>query len=369
MAAITFSGFGGVIDSRPLYSFVQGDPAYLILFFAEKDSHHYYYTYAQIPDLPADPGKYEDWLGSFHWADAGLVCRSAAELAFGFNQNGSTEIFYREQDSNAIFHMTQSSQPNDVPQWVKDPNAQAGTSAVCMCVARNADGRLELFYGGTDGDSVTDNKIYHRWQLTAGGAWSSDARMDGSGAKTITAARNAGDGRLEVFYSGNSKAIYHDWQVEAGKGWNGSVQLAGKATYLVSDVWPDGRLEIFYTGQGGHHIWHNWHTSAGTNWFGDTRIDNGLSVTFDGVPPALLACRAPSDNALRLFYAGDAPKDSYGRSTGINSLWMASTTGQQWTGQSVGAGAMDSFTACRVNGKVGVYIRTCLSKLTIGTWT
>jgi hypothetical protein len=64
-------------------------------------------------------------------------------------------------------------------------------------VAPSADGRLELFLAGADGN------IYHSWQVQASGGWSAPWFSEGSAGGGFTAAAPAlgrnGDGRLELF--------------------------------------------------------------------------------------------------------------------------------------------------------------------------
>ena len=82
-----------------------------------------------------------------------------------------------------------------------------------LAVARNADGRLEVFVRGAD------KKLYHRWQQAPGAAltphWTS---LGGSCQHDPVVARNS-NGRLEVFVVGHDKTLEHDWQVAPGQGW------------------------------------------------------------------------------------------------------------------------------------------------------
>jgi hypothetical protein len=64
-------------------------------------------------------------------------------------------------------------------------------------VVQNADGRLEVFVIGSDGN------LWHIWQTTPGKAWSSWASLNTlpSTLSTPIAVRNA-DGRIEAFCIG-----------------------------------------------------------------------------------------------------------------------------------------------------------------------
>jgi hypothetical protein len=82
---------------------------------------------------------------------------------------------------------------------------------------RNGDGRLEVFYVGTN------DAIYHNRQIVLGGAWGGETALGGS-AKQIVVGQNL-DGRLDVFYVGSNDAIYHNWQIAPGGGWSGEGPL------------------------------------------------------------------------------------------------------------------------------------------------
>lgn len=59
-------------------------------------------------------------------------------------------------------------------------------------VARNQDGRLEIFV------RWTDNAAWHKWQTNLGGVWAGWAPL-GAGTDQDVAVGSNRDGRLEVF--------------------------------------------------------------------------------------------------------------------------------------------------------------------------
>ena len=63
------------------------------------------------------------------------------------------------------------------------------------------DGRLEIFVRGLGNDEV-----HHKWQTSAGGAWSDWESLGGEIVSDIEAATNR-DGRLEVFAQGTNRAV------------------------------------------------------------------------------------------------------------------------------------------------------------------
>lgn len=52
------------------------------------------------------------------------------------------------------------------------------------------------------------------------------SRPLGGAAKQLAVARNA-DGRLEFFYIGTDDRLYHNWQTAPNNGWSGEAPLGG----------------------------------------------------------------------------------------------------------------------------------------------
>src|SRR3954447_7407900 len=71
----------------------------------------------------------------------------------------------------------------------------SGLAQEAVAVARNADGRLDVFARGTD------NALYHSVETTPGGTWSAWIPL-GSGVDGSPDAIAGADGRLEVFARG-----------------------------------------------------------------------------------------------------------------------------------------------------------------------
>ena len=103
-------------------------------------------------------------------------------------------------------------------------------------VAPSADGRLELFIRGG-----RDQNIYHAWQTSASNGWSDWVNEGTDGGGFITAApglaRN-GDGRLEIFAVAIDGNVYHKWQTAASNGWGPWTLLDPKDPSLTTTV-PD----------------------------------------------------------------------------------------------------------------------------------
>jgi hypothetical protein len=103
-------------------------------------------------------------------------------------------------------------------------------------VAASADGRLELFLRGGD------SNMYHAWQTSASNGWSdwvNEGSTPGGGFVTVAPAlaRN-GDGRLEIFAVAIDGNIYHKWQTAASNGWGPWTLLDPQDPSLTTTV-PD----------------------------------------------------------------------------------------------------------------------------------
>ncbi len=114
-----------------------------------------------------------------------------------------------------------------------------------MAVARNADGRLEVFAVGTD------RALIHIWQEKPGHApWSGWESLGASIHKAPAVCRNA-DGRLEVFaksFSAYPSPLVKISQTSAGRApWSAWTSLNGR----LVEAWPvvarnqQNRLEVF----------------------------------------------------------------------------------------------------------------------------
>jgi hypothetical protein len=123
------------------------------------------------------------------------------------NSDGRLEVFYVGND-HRLFHLWQ------IVRGISDPaNWTVGTpfandKANQVAVAQNSDGRLEIFYVGND------THLFHNWQIKPGisdpANWFGETRFPGDSAKQVTVARNK-DGRLEIFYVGTNNSPLTTW--------------------------------------------------------------------------------------------------------------------------------------------------------------
>lgn len=184
------------------------------------------------------------------------------------NADGRIEAFTVGSDG-ALWHIWQTAPGNGWGNWFSSGKPAAGLSGAFIppTVSRNADGRLEVFANGSDGE------LYHIWQHTPGGTWGGWFTLEqplstytiGNGS----VAQNK-DGHLEFLVNAVDGALWHIWQTDGGKSW-GMWYSLGSPTGTTTEAYPfvianaDGRLEAFTsTAQGS--LWHSWQVTPGGNW-------------------------------------------------------------------------------------------------------
>src|SRR4051812_47417043 len=94
---------------------------------------------------------------------------------------------------------------------------------------------------------MSSGQIFHDWQTSPNSGWSGAVPLGGLG-RYIALGMNA-DGRLEIFYVGTDNGLYHNWQTAPNSGWAGETRFSGNsAKQIAVGSNADGRLEIFYVG-------------------------------------------------------------------------------------------------------------------------
>lgn len=182
-----------------------------------------------------------------------------------------------------------------------------GPIASDVALARNRDGRLEVFALGTNNavihqselidpsnfecfPDMTANPAWHSWQTT----WSGWQSLGGTFVGTPAVGQNA-DGRLEVFARGADNIMYHIWQTTPGGGWSdwGSLgwRIGGNPAVGTN---KDGRLEVFARGTD-NKIYHQWQVTANGGWSTPGRLGGDLVAQSD---PAV---GANADGRLEIF--------------------------------------------------------------------
>jgi acylphosphatase len=165
-------------------------------------------------------------------------------------------------------------------------------------VARNSDGRLEVFVIGAD------HALYHDFQQTAGSSssWSGFTKLGGSILSNPVVGQDR-DGRLEVFVIGGNHALSHIFELtpSSSNSWSGFSGLGGSS--LISDPAvasnSDGRLEVFVIGND-HALYHIFEQAASSSnsWSGLSYLDG---VLLSNTNPAVAL---NSEGQLQAFVVG-----------------------------------------------------------------
>jgi hypothetical protein len=158
--------------------------------------------------------------------------------ALARSADGRLELFVRGQD-NRLYHQWETTVGTF--SWSGWNSFDVTTTPEFgfvdhPVVAPSADGRLELFLTGGD------HNIYHAWQTSASNGWSNWVNEGAEGGGFIAAApglaRN-GDGRLEIFAVAGDRNIYHKWQTAASNGWGPWTLLDPQAPPPLTTTVPD----------------------------------------------------------------------------------------------------------------------------------
>jgi hypothetical protein len=214
------------------------------------------------------------WSG---WQDHGApnVANLAGPVTAARSGDGRIEVFAIDSDGS-LWNVRQTAPSSAYSGW----NAY-GNPGVAVedrpALARSADGRLELFVRGQD------SLLYHQWETAVGTfSWSGWNSFDAASTpdKRFTdhpVVAPSADGRLELFLRGGDGNMYHAWQTSASNGWSDWVNEGAAGGEFVS-VAPglarngDGRLEIFAVAIDGN-IYHKWQTVASNGWGPWTLLD------------------------------------------------------------------------------------------------
>jgi hypothetical protein len=248
---------------------------------------------------------------------------SAIQVAAAQNADGRLEIFYVGTNSD-LFRNTQTEA--DGLLW-DGQEAFLGNSAQQIAAALNQNGVLEIFYVGTNSD------LYHNMQAAPGSdTWVGETNFPGDSAQQVAVGTNA-DGLLEIFYIGTNNDLYHNRQLSPDGAWAGQVSFAGdSARQIAVGQNSDGRLEIFYVGTN-NDLYHNWQTQPnGTAWNGQT--------AFSGDSAQQVTVARNEDGRLEIFYVGTNNELYHNWQTAPgSSAWFGETSFQGNSALQVAAGA------------------------------
>ncbi len=255
------------------------------------------------------------WSG---WSDLGPPLRYPP--AVFQNADGRLEVFAVGPDGK-LGHMWQTSPNNGWSGWGDLGPVIQGTPSVFQ----NADGRLEVFAIGPDGNlghmwQMPPNNGWSLWSdqdnpLPQPAAWSDWEDLGPEIAGRPAVFQNA-DGRLEVFAVGPDGNLGHMYQTSPNGGWSGWGDLGPSIQGLpVVFQNADGRLEIFAVGPDGK-LGHMYQTSPNNGW--TTWGDLGPAITTINAPPAVFQ---NADGRLEVFAIGADGNLGHMYQTSPNNGW------------------------------------------------
>jgi hypothetical protein len=210
--------------------------------------------------------------------------------------------------NRAAWHSSQTTPGGNWTSW-QWLGAPARGSRRPLALAQNQDGRLELFW-------IDHGAVWHAWQTVPGDDWTGGWHALGSPSDTVTldegspvVARNE-DGRLELFVRANDGAVWHRWQREAGTAsWAAWSSLESPGDQPASSEPPvvvrnrDGRLVLFIVA-GNDTVWHRWQQAAQAGPWGAWRSFGSMDdpdITHPPIERIELAAGAHADGRLVLF--------------------------------------------------------------------
>jgi acylphosphatase len=133
------------------------------------------------------------------------------------NDDGRLEVFTVGTDGT-LWHIWQVAPNRAWSNWASLGNPPTANVQSPPSVRKNKDGRLEAF------SICSDGALWHIAQVAPGSVWGS---WDSLGTPSKSVILSAGpivventDGRLEAFVGGSDNALWHTWQVSPGGNWS-----------------------------------------------------------------------------------------------------------------------------------------------------
>jgi hypothetical protein len=246
------------------------------------------------------------------------------------NQDKRLEVFVVREDFT-VWHRWQKTPNGDWSDWASLKQPGDGTVGP-LAVGANADGRLEL--AATDSNGA----VWHIWQKEPNKDWSQWKSLKEPGGHPappgVKLAKNK-DGRLELFTVAGDGAVWHKWQIEPNKDWSdwSSLGSQGKLGFAEIAVGPNAQqcLVLFAIEQDSPTgLWQREQTSPNNGWSAwlprEEQLPLPLEEGFpDPGPLGMPAMIVNADGQLELFL-GVAGTDMLYR-----LACLGPTGGDQWT--------------------------------------
>jgi acylphosphatase len=162
----------------------------------------------------------------------------ASDPALAKNHDGRLEVFAVGTDG-ALHHAWQTKANGGWSSWASLGTAGGGLSEPRAILAH--DGTLRVIAIGKD---------HATWMIAQdSGGWGDWTSLGGDATSNPTVAKN-GDGRLEVFVRGTDGALWHKWEKTLNGAWSGWTSLGGGVHRPFASTDADGRIEVFVRGDG-----------------------------------------------------------------------------------------------------------------------
>ncbi len=257
---------------------------------------------------------------------------SDTDLAIAMNNDGRLQVFV-VGTNNQLYFKTQSTPNSDTwsTAWTSlGGGVKADTSPA---VARNSDGRLQVFVIGTN------NQLYYKTQSAPNSnTWSTAWTSLGGGiiADTSPAVTRNNDGRLQVFIVGTNNQLQYRAQTAAGSStWSQTWTSLGGGLRANTDpigiANNDGRLQVFVVGTN-NQLYYKTQSAPNSNTWSTTWTSLGGGVKAD----TSAAVARNNDGRLQVFGVGNNNALFYKTQTAAGSnTWSTS-----WT--SLGGGLRDN---------------------------
>ena len=207
--------------------------------------------------------------------DFASYAEGVAWSSFKFPSGKGNAVDWKDYAANAGFTVTSSPAVGDVAWWGSEVAGGYGHVAVVTGVSGDGSASVEEYNWNRNGTYGTRSSVRADAYLHRGGGASSKA--SGAEPNSIGVGVNA-DGRLEAWgvnthIPDGQSNIFHSWQTSPGGQWSSWAAVNGYLTTITVGRNQDGRLEVF--GANAHqpdnvsNIYHAWQTSPGSpfsNW-------------------------------------------------------------------------------------------------------
>lgn len=240
----------------------------------------------------------------------------ASNMAAVLSEQGLIYLFYIGSDG-AIWEIGQSN-VNDELHWNQPASLGIGGSAAGHPTVITSNGTIYIFYYSNEVDSSTGNRGAIYYLFGNGAAMTPPIKIITIPSVTvtfsnITPAVNP-DGRIELFYRGSDEGLWHLWQTSSGANstWSPPQQLSETGGTLTSDpvaaINGNNLMQVFYRGTEGD-IWtviRNTDNGGAGQWSCRTDLVNSLANKVDiaASPITLATNQTDNSGALQIFYVG-----------------------------------------------------------------